>query len=1077
MSSSIGFVNTQAFREAAIYWEKHRRYDDGTPGTIYHKDYWNREIDRCINGYETGGIRISGYHYHYLNYTRIEVTERTYGQVHKNAPKNAKTHADRKELFPDFWDVDWAYFTCVDIAEFGIDGVNDLGKKLSLSWDQYKNSPISLNINETSLSGGHHIVWLKPRGVGAPQPHSEIVLTPNGETTIGEIQIGDFVFDRQGRATKVIDKYPQGLKEVWEVELLDGRIVECGNNHIWSLEYHNRGLKQMTTEQMFNSGLTWSHSTGQKTYKYKLPKIEPVKYEKKELPIHPYILGALLGGGDTYSKSVRIANDDIELIDKFKKILGHDYELVKDNTNNNYLIKYLDNHNKQVKEQYSISPTADKGRVNPLKRELHKLGLRVKCQNKFIPEIYKRGSVQQRAELVKGLMDTDGSISEKGYCEFCNTSLKLIEDLAYIIRSLGLYCSYSFCDRKRTQSITDRSNKTSTFEEKGYWRLFIATNKNIFYISRKAERINTTKKTKFEIPIVDIRRTGRFEEQSCLSVENDEHLYLTRNFVPTHNSWKAASMAERNYACIRGSKTYMLANDKTFLTEDGLWSKYMAMRDWQIGNAAGLGKSSDYKKDRSNMHFEASREVNGQKVGFKSEVIGVTLNNDWQKARGKRGKLVLWEELGKFPNADKAWRVARRSVEEGNKIYGLMLGFGTGGTKDANFEALKTMFYDPLAYNILCFDNVYGENKTDFKVVGMFTPATMSIAFKDENGNSDQAASKEYLDGERDIAREAKDQTTLPAIKAEDPYTPEEAVLVTGKNIFISEGLIQHAKRVEIQGLYKSMPTPGRFERSGLELKFKIDLQEGNKATYKFPHNLNSSTEGSILIYHSPYKREGIIPSNLYKICVDTYEHDTTTGDSLGAIYVIEQLNNFTSTRGDVIAASFIGRPDTQEEFNKVLFELAEYYHAEVAYENDKPGDVVGYAKRHKKLQYLAEEFELAFDETLKSAQGSKRQFGVSMNGGKEDKRRKQGDIFTKNWLYTIRSVSAEGNIIYNYHTVYDLGLLQEWLDYSIDDNRDRNSAFRVGMYHQQELLYNEIAPQMRTQKTQLSEFFARPLF
>ena len=701
--SSIGFVNTQTFRESALYWEKHRKYDDGVPGTTYHREYWKREIDRCINGYTSGGVRISGYYYHYLNYCRIAVTEKTYGEVHKSKAKNAKVVGERTEKFPDFWDVDFSYFTCVDICERGI------------SLEEYEKIPIALNINVESLGGACHLVWLKPRGVGA--------------------------------------------------------------------------------------------------------------------------------------------------------------------------------------------------------------------------------------------------------------------------------------------------------------------------------------------------------------------------------SWKAASMAERNYALIRGSKTYMLANDKTFLTEDGLWSKYLGMRDWQITNCRGIGKRSDFKKDRNNMHMRASIELNGVEAGYMSEVIGLSLNNDWQKARGKRGKLVLWEELGKFPNADKAWLVALRSMMEGDTVFGLMLGFGTGGTKDANFEALKTMFYDPRTYNIMLFDNVYGENRTDFPTVGMFTPADCSIQFKDKDGNSNKKEAREFLLAEREIARSAKDQNVLPRMKAEDPLTPEEAVLVVGKNIFLTDGLIKHKERVENLKLYRTIPTVGRFEKEPIpgkkemELKFKVD--ETLKPVYKFPNNANDDLEGAVLLYYPPFKNpDGTIPENLYQICVDAYRHDETTGDSIGAIYVIEQLNNFTQTKGDVIAASYIGRPPSQEDFNTALFQLAEYYNAMIAFENDEPGDIIGYAKRKHKLEYLAEEFELAFDETLQSKEGgSKRDFGISMNSGKENRRKKQGDIYTKRWIYTERSRSEDGIIRYNYHSVYDLGLLQEWIDYDIDANRDRQSAFRVGMYHQQELEYKEIAPQNKRKVTSTSSFFEKSLF
>jgi hypothetical protein len=715
-AASIGFVNTQCFREPAIYFEKYGRYDDGEPGTMYNRDYWNTERDRCINGYEVAGVRISGYHYHYLNYTPIIITTSSYGEVHDIK----KVHADRVKGFPAFWDVDWLFFTCVDIAEFGVGAVTSTGIQQSLSWEQFNNTPLPLNLIPTAnnLGGGHHMLWLKPRGVGF--------------------------------------------------------------------------------------------------------------------------------------------------------------------------------------------------------------------------------------------------------------------------------------------------------------------------------------------------------------------------------SWKCCGMAERNYACIRESNTFMLANDKTFLTEDGLWSKWLTVYDWQIANAYGLGKRSEYIADRRNMHIEASIKVNGEKKGYLSSVIGVTLKDDWQKARGKRGKLILYEEFGKFPNANKAWGVNRRSMEEGNKVFGLMLGGGTGGTKDANFEALKEMFWDPAASNLLLFDNVYGEHKEEGKPVSLFTPATMNIAFKDADGNSDQKTARAFYDNERELAKAAKDQMKLLQVKAEDPYTPEEAVLVGGKNIFLTDALAAHMKYIETSGLYMNFPTAGKFSRVEVNDKWTLKFRPDPtlKPVYKFPNKLNDSLEGAVLIYYEPYKKNGRVPNNLYKICVDPYEHEDSTGDSIGAIYVIEQPNNFTPTRGDVIVASYIGRPEEgQEKFNEILFQLAEYYGADngnpylIAFENDKPGDIGGYATRHRKLHYLADEFQLAFDEEIKTSLSSRRKWGVSMNSGKDDKRRKQGDLFSKAWMYRVRSRTDDGQLVYNFHTVKDLGLLQEWCDYSLEGNRDRHSAFRVGVYHQQELEYEETVPTLPMREDSVSSFFNRDLF
>ena len=687
--NSLGFVNTQYFQPAANYFRKFGRYDDGVEGTYYHEDYWNEEIRRCLNGYSVGGTWISGFHYFYLNYCRIqlveEVKQETYGTVHDKKPRKERRVGKRSEDFPAFWDVDYMYFRSLDIA---MNGISD---------EEYAKLPMELNIHPDFRDGGHHFVYLKPRGVGA--------------------------------------------------------------------------------------------------------------------------------------------------------------------------------------------------------------------------------------------------------------------------------------------------------------------------------------------------------------------------------SWKGAGMPLRNYSLIRKSNSYMLANEREFLTKDGLWTKFHELNNWLIGynditgniNAPAIGKISDFKADNSELYYEASVKVDGKKAGYLSNIFGVSLQNNWQKARGKRGQIILWEELGKFPNADLAWNVARPSVEEGDITYGVMIGFGTGGTEGANFEAIKNMFYDPLAY-------------------GFFTPAYMKTAFIDANGNSLIDKGKAYYDSERETAKRAKDPTKLPRVKAEDPYTPQEAVLTVGKNIFMTQMLLDHKKYVELNNLHNTIPQIGVVERSGKEVKFIPKL--GLEPIHKYPHNNKyNDYYGAVLQFQVPYKKNGRIPENLYKLCVDPYRHDTTTGDSIGAIYVIEQSNNFTPTRGDLIVAAYVGRPETQDEFNRILFDLNELYNGEIAFENDEPGDIVGYAKKHKKLEVLAEEFQLAFDEQIRTSEGSKRKFGIHMASGVKNQRKKQGDIFIKNWLYTVRYIREDGSPYLNLHTIYDLGLLEEFIGYDIDKNCDRISALRVGVYHMQELMYNEIAPRDVNIMDSKRQFFDRELF
>ncbi len=699
-------VNPEEFREAAKYFEKFGKYDDGIVGSQHYKDYWRREADRCLNGFSSGGLRISGYYYFYLNYCRIQLVEQTFGEVHKTKATHARKVGERKESFPDFWDVDLMYFATLDIAENGIS---------TEQWE-FLNKNITLNLLEDQLTGGHHLVWLKPRGVGA--------------------------------------------------------------------------------------------------------------------------------------------------------------------------------------------------------------------------------------------------------------------------------------------------------------------------------------------------------------------------------SFKGACLPLRNQILIPKSRSFMLANETEYLSKDGLWTKYMEYRDWINVNAKGFKRSADFKEDRTKMHIRASTsDAFGNEVGYMSEVIGVSLKNNPQKARGKRGKVILWEELGKFPKADVAWNIARPSVEELDVTFGTMVGFGTGGVEGADFESIRKMFYQPKDYNIICFDNVYDTGRVG-TACGFFTPAYMNPQYKDEKGVSLVDLAKGYYDREREQAERSTDPSIGPQAKAEAPYCPQEAVLNTSENIFASDVLTTHKNYIEHSGIFKDAGNAGYFDRGddGI-LRFMISNKK--KPIYEYPHTGVTDISGAPVVYEVPFKVNGEIPKNLYHINVDTYRHDPNINGpikgfrgSLGAVYVMMNDNPIPGTgRGDRIVAVYIGKPNSQDDFNKVIFDLAEYYGCEggVAYENDEPGDLVGYAKRKKLTKYLSNEFELAYDDNLKGSKTS-RGYGMHMGSGKDNKRIRQGNLYLKKWLYEVRFTDENGKEILNLHLIKDLGLLQELYSYNPDGNFDRISAMRIAVYHMQELLYlGKVAKAKKTaDKSPNAQFFKR---
>lgn len=616
-------VNSNKFRQAAIQFINTGQYCSYPQGTSEFFQFWDREKDRCIDGYTTDdGDYISGYNYFYLNYCPIQRI------VYKEKVVNGikKIVKTRELLFPDFYDYDYYFFQAMQQAE----------------------------------EEGKHLCALKSRRKGYEQPYSELVATPNGFTKMMDIHVGDYVATAKGTYSKVLEEYEQGYKDVFRVTLDDGRQVTCGADHLWYVINASNKLKPevINTHDMLQNGIFKTYG-GYNHYRYYLPEIKPVPYQEKQLPIHPYILGALLGDGtiNRKGKSIKISTADQEIVDEFARLLGEDYELVKDNSCYNYRIKYKKRFDKEICAKYENG----KFGVNPLSREITKLGLNVSCEYKFIPTEYVYSSIEQRMELVRGLMDTDGTISKDGSCMFANTSKSLVQDLAFVLRSLGIRCEINTYQKDNCKLL---------------YRLYIRTKEPIFKLTRKLNRIKD-KKINSKVAIVNIERLDYQEKCKCILIEDEDHLYLTRDYIPTHNSYKNAAMACRNYYLIPNSKTYIYASNKQYLTEDGILTKAWDYMNFIDKNTAWGKKRSINTQMRKRAGFFTKDDYGNEvELGYKSEIIGVTLKDNPDIVRGKAGKLIIFEEAGSFSELGAAWQIARPSVEQDGVAFGTMVAFG-----------------------------------------------------------------------------------------------------------------------------------------------------------------------------------------------------------------------------------------------------------------------------------------------------------------------------------------------------------------------------------------------------------------
>lgn len=546
----------------------------------------------------------------------------------------------------------------------------------------------------------------------------------------------------------------------------------------------------------------------------------------------------------------------------------------------------------------------------------------------------------------------------------------------------------------------------------------------------------------------------------CEKAERDGQHMLWLKPRGVGASYKAASMCGRNFFLIPESKSYTFAFEKEYLIRDGILNKFVMGRSAinskhpsQKRYTSAFGKPSDYKGALSDMTWRASSQIDGEEKGYMSEVIGVTFKDDWEKGRGKRGKLVIWEEAGKFPKMDTSWNITRDSVEEGGVTFGLMLGFGTGGSKNTNFEAMERMFYNPKAFNVRLFDNVWDEGMkgTD---CGYFTPAYRDIAFKDENGNSLQDKAREHYELDREEAKLSPKPETYLQRKAEKPFSPQEAILTNINSIMPKEEARQWRLKITSNGLAKTMGVPGRVVNLGGDEGYQFKPDMNLTPINAYPHDVKEDLSGCIVQFFPPYKVNGRVPDNLYIIGHDPYAHDQSSNlESLGATYVYMQPNNLVPP-GDKIVATYFGRPRTQDEYNRQLFLLSYYYNAKIGFENDR-GDVIGYAKRFKMLDRLAEEFELAYDDKLKGSK-VKRNFGMHIGSGKDNPRKNQGDKYMADWFITNRAKNENDVPIMNLHTIYCPSTLMEIEQYG-EGNFDRMSALRILMYHMKELNYKSI--------------------
>lgn len=532
-------------------------------------------------------------------------------------------------------------------------------------------------------------------------------------------------------------------------------------------------------------------------------------------------------------------------------------------------------------------------------------------------------------------------------------------------------------------------------------------------------------------------------------------------------SYKNAAMACRNYYLFAGSKTYIYASNKQYLTEDGILTKAWDYMDFIDKNTAWGKKRSVNTQMRKRAGFFTKDEYGNEiELGFKSEIIGVTLKDNPDVVRGKAGKLIIFEEAGSFSELGAAWQIARPSVEQDGMAFGTMIAFGTGGDEDSHFETLKDMFYNPDGYNCIGFDNIWDETPSD-KKCGFFIPQYTNMDFRDDagnriymdnDGNTLRRKSVEYILAERrKVIENATNSVAVDRYVAEHCITPQEACLEFGGNIFPKKELQEQLAKIRINKSLSNMKQVGDlvWEADG-SLKWVIK-KHGDITHY--PLKKDDDPTGSIVIWEHPMKDA---PIGLYILGVDPYDHDQSGTNSLGSTFVYKRFQDFENYY-DIIVAEYTGRPSTAEEYYENLRKLAVYYNGRIMYENERKGLFPYFTAKH--CDYLlADQPDIISD--IVGNTKVQRKKGCHMN-----KQIKQwGEGLIKDWLNEEQAPGKK-----NLHNILSEPLLEELISYNDTGNFDRVMALMQVMIYREQLYNVKVKEKKKENKNRV--LFEGPIF
>lgn len=481
------------------------------------------------------------------------------------------------------------------------------------------------------------------------------VPTFGGFRAVGDLEVGDEVFDRRGERCKVTWTSPvQRGRTVYEVEFDDGAVERADADHRW-LAWSDadtragRGSSVYTTREMLDAGLRTTDR-----WRWKISTAGAVRRPEACLPVHPYLLGAWLGDGHSSGPVLTFHAADVEVVERAARLEGAPLSSFR-----------IDPRNRTTCQVTLGARVAGRGRPNELKKRLRRLGV---IDDKHVPRGYLSASVEQRRELLAGLLDTDGSVSNgpsggSSRIEFTSTRERLALDVLELARSLGFKASIS--EGRAALDGRDVGPK---------WRVTFTARVPVFRLKRKLERQKLGDRLRTRRRSIVAVREVESVPVRCIAVDSPDCSYLMgRSYTVTHNTSQIAILrtlfklgSDATKRCLLLNEAQKGGSDKTL----GAIKRYV---EGKVLDSRGVSRLHEVFPNlrpgdkwtdtmvRVRGALGSSRDMSVQAIGYMGTILGSRLDfividdlltHRTTRTSSKRAELKRWLENSVFTRID-----------------------------------------------------------------------------------------------------------------------------------------------------------------------------------------------------------------------------------------------------------------------------------------------------------------------------------------------------------------------------------------------------------------------------------------